>query len=99
MDKTHTPGPWKTNPKVMHQAVLGPDGYMVADCAIFGGIKAPTSERCTANGHLVSAAPDLLAALQGILREFTSEHIDSVSGTDVGTRANLAIAKALGQSK
>lgn len=96
MPTAHTPGPWTTNPEVEHQAVLGPDGFIVADCAIFSFRPgAPTSERCTANGHLVAAAPDLLAALQSILREFTPEHIDSVSGTNAGSKARAAIAKAL----
>jgi len=98
MHDTHTPGPWTANPEVEYQAVLGPDGFMVADCAIFSFHPgSPTSERCTANGHLVSAAPELLAALQEILREFTPEHMDSVSSSDCGSKAKIAIAKALGR--
>lgn len=32
----HTPGPWSTDPEAENQTVLGPDGFIVADCAIFG---------------------------------------------------------------
>ncbi len=60
----HTPGPWSTDPEVEHESVLGPNGKMVADCAIFGfGKDAPTQERNQANARLISAAPELYDAL------------------------------------
>ena len=60
----HTPGPWRTDPEVDDQSVIGPDGFMLADCAIFSlQDGAPSSERCTANARLIAAAPDLLAEL------------------------------------
>src|SRR5690606_2504796 len=31
-----TPGPWQTDAECGDESVLGPDGAMVADCAIFG---------------------------------------------------------------
>ena len=93
MRETHTPGPWTTNSEVEHQAVLGPNGFMVADCAIFGfGPDAPSSECCTANGHLVAAAPDLLAACQLACRVLASE---SPTFAPVRDTCRAAIAKAL----
>ena len=38
---------------------------MVADCSIASlRADAPTDETCTANAHVISATPDLLAALK-----------------------------------
>lgn len=31
----HTPTPWKTDPDLGNQCVLGPDGVQTADCSIF----------------------------------------------------------------
>lgn len=60
-----TKGPWKVGlaDEHEHQAAFGPDGYMVADCAIFGFGAAPSEDECTANAHLVAAAPDMAVAL------------------------------------
>lgn len=64
---TRTPGPWRTDPECGDQSVLGPDGYMVADCAIFSLRKgAPSGERCASNARLIAAAPGMLAKLNDI---------------------------------
>ena len=63
----HTPGPWKTDASVADQCVIGPRGFLVADCAIFSTRRgAPTSEECTANRRMIAAAPDMLAALKQV---------------------------------
>ncbi len=60
-----TPGPWKTDPNIGHQQVLGPDGIAVADCSIiFLHKDSPTPERNRANARLVATTPDLLACLE-----------------------------------
>jgi hypothetical protein len=58
----HTAGPWVTDPEVEHEAVLGADGKMVADCAIFG--PGLSQKRNIANARLIAAAPELLEALR-----------------------------------
>jgi hypothetical protein len=84
----HTGGPWHTDPETEHQSVLGQDGFMVADCAIFSlSDDAPTEAKCQANARLVAAAPDLLAALEYVLTECGDEWID---------RARAAVSKATG---
>jgi hypothetical protein len=54
----HTPGPW-TYPGGTGNLIGGPDRLRVAD---LGGLERSPDER-QANARLISAAPDLLAAL------------------------------------
>ena len=81
---TYTPGPWEIHP---HQAqiVRAPNaGYFIADTFAHG--------RTAANAALISAAPDLLEALQDLLQQ-----LDSSSATKINTsRALTAISKAWG---
>ena len=63
----HTPGPWRTDPDLGHEQVLGPDGIIVADCSIFAMVKnGPTPERNRANARLIAAAPEMLSFLQDL---------------------------------
>lgn len=62
MSAQHTPGPWRLDSDEGCCGVLGPDGFMVADCTIFSLLPdAPSPERWDANARLIAAAPDLLA--------------------------------------
>lgn len=84
----HTPGPWK----------LKNEGTIVdAD----GGLIATTGYRVTAiddqdapNARLIAAAPDLLAALEGLIR-----HEVNISGAARAYvhDARVAVAKAKGE--
>lgn len=88
----HTPGPWHLDPDCGNQTVNGPDGFMIADCAIFSLKKgAPSKERCEANARLISATHELLAALIE-LRDFYTD----ITKTPA-IAANAAIAKARGE--
>ena len=96
---SHTPGPWRTDPETNHESVLGADGKVVADCAIFGTLAAHNDEQCAANARLVSAAPGLLSSLKAILSE-----ISTIKGCSDATqktifKARAAIAKAEGKAK
>jgi len=53
-------------------------------------------EETTANARLMAAAPDLLAALQGMIEYFVDTSIDDYSDTRTMQAARAAIAKALG---
>lgn len=94
----HTPGPWETYHECGDESVLGPDGFMVADCAIFSlRPGAPTVERCRANARLIAAAPDMLAALRALVPADFDQHPDDF--TEEWHAARAAIAKATGESK
>lgn len=98
MSAKHTPGPWK----VWHGG--GPnDGYFTigSDMEHRGGIVAeytvpaprPDGE-VQANARLIAAAPDLLAACQGLLSPTCT-----IYGRDVDLRAIAeAVAKATGEA-
>jgi hypothetical protein len=65
MSGEHTPGPWATDHECAHESVIGPNGAMVADCAIFGMSKIfrERGGNNVANARLIAAAPDMLTAL------------------------------------
>jgi hypothetical protein len=77
-----------TDREVDHETVIDQSGFMVADCAIFGANSSP--HRNKANARLIAAAPDMLEALQGVLRVADRK-------TDEFDAARAAIAKALGE--
>jgi len=56
-----TPGPWEVSPVLpgYYEWVRNSDGHLVADCA-----SMLPSEECVANAALISAAPDMYAALE-----------------------------------
>jgi hypothetical protein len=59
-----------------------------------GGNDCPSPEEAKANAHLISAAPDLLSALQAIMADAPSKW---VMDAEMYEAARVAIAKALGQ--
>ncbi len=82
---THTPGPWVAQWKGLGAIVIGGRGVAVAQ---MGG---ENGERM-ANARLVSAAPDLFAALKRLLQEADDDGITQ-TGVD---EAFAAIQKAGG---
>lgn len=58
----HTPTPWKTDPDVEHESVIGPDGNLVADCAIFFA-KKNRQKKNQANAEFIVAAVNAHDAL------------------------------------
>ena len=94
----HTPGPWRTDPECMDQCVLGPDGDLVADCAIFGlGGSGPprTDDECTANARICAAGLDMLEALRELLSVDEAEHAPSerVEAAQAAARAAIRLAE------
>jgi len=96
----HTPGPWVTDAEVEHQSVLGPDGILVADCAIFGGPtvgKARSAHICASNARLIAAAPDYAeaAGLAITALSFALEHAinerDDVAAAQYSAARNALI--------
>lgn len=94
----NTPGPWKVgSDREMHQqlatggiAILAHSKRYDADCALFNmphNDTFGTPAVSLANARLISAAPDLLAALEGVIRV-------ADRATDEFDAARAAIAKA-----
>ena len=57
-----TPGPWTTDQECGHEMVLGPDGHLVADCAII--LPRLRFRPAAENAALVADAPRLYAENQ-----------------------------------
>lgn len=102
----HTPGPWhiRTN---RHTSTDGrPWGWL--DAAPPGGpqrnipgvqVTWTRGESSEANARLIAAAPDLLAALQVVLRDYAAVHdIGDIEMQPAIYQARAAIAKATGEN-
>jgi hypothetical protein len=100
MNATHTPGPWRvfTTPagKIIGIGELTGDGVTDARFCLWRG----DSAEAEANARLIAAAPELLAALKGILED--DAHTTSLADqrarwTSRMAAAADAIAKAEGR--
>lgn len=66
---THTPGPWKIDTfGNIHQIIADGETVVARVTSQAANQKAET-ERTTANARLIAAAPEMLEALEGLLRE------------------------------
>lgn len=90
----HTPGPWIVDPDMRGlgnlpvAGVRSFDGISIANCGTDGH----------ANARLIAAAPDLLAALQQMMREYECLRFEQPERwPDAATAARAAIAKATGE--
>ena len=100
-----TPGPWvfesQRGSKQEHcfwgvlqkteQAYRG-EVCSISDAAHIGGI---TEEEALANARLIAAAPELLEALQIMVKQFTKTP-STLADTEARGKAHAAIAKATG---
>jgi hypothetical protein len=94
----HTPGPWRVEAVdaegtlVYHRVMSA--GYRVAGVYTIRGGRGLSREESDANAHLIAAAPEMLAALEGIL------NIGHTPDTwEVAHRiGRAAIAKAKGET-
>ena len=86
----HTPGPWRTD---AHNGfpldIEDPGEYMIA--------KATPCAKAEANARLISAAPDLLDALQTVVANAPEPYCAITRAVDAQCRA--AIAKATGEQQ
>lgn len=93
----HTPGPWKasTQPQPNGCPIIGARGLMVAMLA--HSVNEPDQkETALANAALIAAAPQLLAALRGMVDSYEREGHRSKNPALIAARA--AIAKAEGRT-
>lgn len=92
-DLKHTPGPWRLSRVEVLQRIEGPDGLHIATL--------PFSDRKESNARLIAAAPDLLEAARGALRELCAlgggaKLLDDATA-DVIRELRAAISKAAPQ--
>jgi len=97
---SHTPGPWRVLPA---EVTSGWGLCVGSDRVIVAQIKGPKNAEKTANACLVAAAPELLEALRGMLREHDAITIAAGGKPGVTDRwperaaaARAVIAKATG---
>jgi hypothetical protein len=89
----HTPGPWKVSRRFdvyQDTQVPGVGGTFVASTKGISELPESINRVCEADAKLISAAPDLLKALQDILI------FDSALSQE---NARAAIRKAIGESE
>lgn len=70
MSSTHTPGPWKYE-SVSQTIRTAKENYWIASLDSWDGQVVPNKE---ADGKLIAAAPELLAAIQMTVRELALHH-------------------------
>lgn len=100
MEHKHTPGPWVAEPEQASDgrgiAICAPhNGWIVATITPEDGRPADVIDE--ANAALISAAPDLLAALEAMLVS-VYRNAPMLSHTMEYDAARAAIAKARGQA-
>ena len=103
---THTPGPWDCGGAAPFSVWSGNGTKQVAACAWWGDSRDGLSEECVeaseahANALLISAAPDLLAALKEVVKCADADHgawsEPGYRWYDAIETARAAIAKADG---
>lgn len=92
MSAKHTPGPWRTSEffSGLRSLIKGPHGMQIALCQRY---EEWTVETVEANARLISAAPDLLEALQaarGIVQLDRDSIVESESCPVTGKVSDLA---------
>ena len=91
----HTPGPWEIHPQFdsCYRDISAPNHIALAR-VVWRFEEEDRSPSCEANAHLIAAAPELLEALENLLKVHEGE-----GGTQhhAGDMARAAIAKARGE--
>jgi hypothetical protein len=95
----HTPGPWATRQLTNSTRVYAEEFNNAEICSIQRSrfASGPTAARREADARLIAAAPELLAALRGLVEDYEGAY----GGNDEDapkalTDARAAIAKATG---
>ena len=98
MSAAHTPGPWVSAPfsSIVGAPVVSQQGRTVAKVSYpyTPGMPQAAIDECVANGHLIAAAPDLLAALKLIEAEASLADVLGYGWDKARAAARAAIAKA-----
>ena len=99
---THTPGPWHIGDRFCGRFIYDARGWAVADFRGAPDSKIPSAQK-DANGALIAAAPDMLAALQEAVRSLDyactaleAPQASAMRANLTDCRAAIAAAKAKG---
>lgn len=94
MSQQHTPGPWAAKPSMLRAVCITSASGPVATTSSASHVSRDTN---IANARLIAAAPELLAALQGMVDAY-QRHFDvmPVAWQTYDYIARAAIAKATG---
>ncbi len=98
MKTQHTPGPWVASPAIRSGFTIDAkcDPWLIVTTSDEEGRYG--SIETEANARLIAAAPELLAALQVVLRDYTAVHdIGDVEMQPALYQARAAITKATGE--
>ena len=95
MKAKHTPGPWHIGMKP-GPMIYGPKGEQVADMRHKPFTLVSEIDESVANVRLISAAPDLLAALEAIIKMIGPYAGQGRMDAEISA-ARAAIAKAKGE--
>ena len=96
MSKTHTPGPWQAIEWTCH----APTTVVVDDDAVVTKKRVVADCDTTADARLIAAAPDLLVALEEMVKAFNVYAPKYGSGEyNCVIDARAAIAKATGEKQ
>ena len=90
MNAKHTPGPWG----YQLGSIIDREGYLIADVRSRFDDGKGGEDYHQANARLIAAAPNLLAALEAMIREFDVDFIEH--GSIEIKQARAAIARARG---
>lgn len=88
----HTPGPWVFDEGEVHTVSGGEDDVLLTICQVTS--QGPETE---ANGFVLAAAPELLAALQGELSPMRTDCNERNCGVCSRCRSKAALRKAEGR--
>ena len=96
----HTPGPWFISGRMTKYIEARIGGGLIQEVAACGPTDADGGygERQYANAQLISAAPDLLEALEGMVRKAQKQNWNDNYPAELNA-AYAAIAKAKGETK
>lgn len=86
----HTPGPWEVRDKFY----VGRPGRMSLATLCAGDVEAADVETHEANGRLIAAAPDLLAACKTALAYVRVSYLEDGEQLEMIEQLEAAIAKA-----
>lgn len=93
---THTPGPWRWENEGYYSGLKGPNGEWICDDGSAGGEYGQQIDPDSADGKLIAAAPDLLAACidaRDALHSLGSTSTDHYHADEIAA-LDAAIAKA-----
>ena len=96
MTAAHTPGPWYFNERSkQRQPIIASEATPNSVAVVYDHA---SDEQVQANAHLIAAAPELLASLEGLLAESMVDVSEQVDIRARQVQARAAIAKARGNA-